>query len=112
MSASTENLASLGDRTGSDEPLLQVRDLSVRFRTEDGRLAAVDGVSFDAHAGELLAVVGESGCGKSVTAMALSGLLPGSATVTGSVRVDGGELVGAGAATLRQARGGKIAYIF
>jgi peptide/nickel transport system ATP-binding protein len=94
------------------EPLLQVRDLSVRFRTEDGTLSAVDGVSFDAHAGELLAVVGESGCGKSVTAMALSGLLPGSATVTGSVRLGGVELVGADVATLRGARGGKIAYIF
>jgi len=71
------------DESTAGEPLLQVRDLSVRFRTEDGTLSAVDGVSFDARAGELLAVVGESGCGKSVTATALSGLLPGSATVTG-----------------------------
>jgi peptide/nickel transport system ATP-binding protein len=94
------------------EPLLQVRDLSVRFRTEDGPLSAVDGVSFDAHGGELLAVVGESGCGKSVTAMALSGLLPRSATVTGSVRLGGVELVGAEPATLRAARGREIAYIF
>ena len=52
------------------------------------------GVSFDARAGELLAVVGESGCGKSVAAMALSGLLPRNARVTGSVRLDGAELVG------------------
>jgi oligopeptide/dipeptide ABC transporter ATP-binding protein len=112
MSTSTENLATLGGRPGADEPLLQVRDLSVRFRTEDGRLSAVDGVSFDAHAGELLAVVGESGCGKSVTAMALSGLLPRSATVTGSVKLGGVELVGADPGTLRRARGGQIAYIF
>src|SRR3954471_3217274 len=112
MSTSTENLATLGGRPGAGEPLLQVRDLSVRFRTEDGRLSAVDGVSFDAHAGELLAVVGESGCGKSVTAMALSGLLPRSATVTGSVKLGGVELVGADAGTLRRARGGQIAYIF
>ena len=112
MSTSTENLPTLGGRTGGEEPLLQVRDLSVRFRTEDGRLSAVDGVSFDAHAGELLAVVGESGCGKSVTAMALSGLLPRSATVTGSVKLGGVELVGADSGTLRRARGGQIAYIF
>jgi peptide/nickel transport system ATP-binding protein len=112
VSASIENLTGVHGRPATDEPLLRVRDLSVRFRTEDGRLSAVDGVSFDAHAGELLAVVGESGCGKSVTAMALSGLLPRSATVTGSVRLGGVELVGADTATLRRARGGEIAYIF
>jgi peptide/nickel transport system ATP-binding protein len=113
VSASTSSdLTTAADGALAGGPLLQVRDLSVRFRTEDGRLSAVDGVSFDAHAGELLAIVGESGCGKSVTAMALSGLLPGSATVTGSVRLDGVELVGADATTLRRARGGKIAYIF
>jgi peptide/nickel transport system ATP-binding protein len=96
----------------SGEPLLQVRDLTVGFRTEDGRISAVDQVSFDARAGELLAVVGESGCGKSVAAMALSGLLPRNATVTGSVRLDGAELVGASAEQLRAVRGKEIAYIF
>jgi peptide/nickel transport system ATP-binding protein len=98
--------------TGADQPLLQVRDLTVSFRTEDGTVHAVDEVSFDARAGELLAVVGESGCGKSVMATALSGLLPASATVTGSVRLRGEELVGAPAAELRRARGRRIAYIF
>jgi peptide/nickel transport system ATP-binding protein len=96
----------------SDEPLLQVRDLTVGFRTEDGRVSAVDQVSFDARAGELLAVVGESGCGKSVAATALSGLLPHNATVTGSVRLDGVELVGASPDQLRAVRGKEIAYIF
>ncbi len=96
----------------ADQPLLQVRDLSVSFRTEDGAIHAVDGVSFDARAGELLAVVGESGCGKSVMATALSGLLPRSATVNGSVLLRGEELVGAPAAQLRQVRGRRIAYIF
>jgi peptide/nickel transport system ATP-binding protein len=95
-----------------DRPLLDVRDLSVRFRTEGGQVSAVDGVSFDARAGELLAVVGESGCGKSVAAMALSGLLPRSATVTGSVVLDDIELVGAPDATLRAIRGRDIAYVF
>jgi peptide/nickel transport system ATP-binding protein len=94
------------------EPLLQVRDLTVGFRTEDGRVSAVDQVSFDARAGELLAVVGESGCGKSVAAMALSGLLPRNATVTGSVLLDNKELVGASADALRAVRGKDIAYIF
>jgi peptide/nickel transport system ATP-binding protein len=97
-------------RTG--EPLLQVSDLSVRFRTEDGTVSAVDQVSFEARAGELLAVVGESGCGKSVMSMALSGLLPSNARVTGSVQLDGMELVGAPDERLRSLRGKEIAYIF
>jgi peptide/nickel transport system ATP-binding protein len=94
------------------EALLQVHDLAVEFRTEDGNVSAVDRISFDARAGELLAIVGESGCGKSVAAMALSGLLPRNARVTGSVRLDGAELVGASDATLRSVRGKDIAYIF
>jgi peptide/nickel transport system ATP-binding protein len=97
---------------GSGDALLRVRDLTVGFRTEDGRVSAVDEVSFDAHAGELLAVVGESGCGKSVMAMALSGLLPRNASVTGSVRLDGEELVGASPDQLRGLRGKDIAYVF
>jgi peptide/nickel transport system ATP-binding protein len=101
-----------GPAAADDQPLLQVRDLAVSFRTEDGRIHAVDDVSFDARGGELLAVVGESGCGKSVMATALSGLLPTSATVTGSVRLGGEELVGAPAAQLRRARGKRIGYVF
>ena len=62
--------------------------------------------------GEIVGIVGESGCGKSVTAMSLAGLLPRSANVTGSVRLQGEELVGASAARLRAARGKDIAYIF
>ena len=98
--------------TEPGEALLQVRDLSVEFGVEGGKVSAVAGVSFDACAGELLAIVGESGCGKSVTAMALSGLLPRNARVSGSVRLDGAELVGASDATLRSVRGKDIAYIF
>ena len=97
---------------GSGTPLLQVRDLSVDFRTEDGHVCAVDQVTLEARAGELLAVVGESGCGKSVMAMALSGLLPRNATVTGSVELAGHQLVGASASDLRRVRGSRIAYIF
>src|ERR1700749_4912138 len=97
---------------GSGSPLLQVRDLSVDFRTEDGHVCAVDQVSLDARAGELLAVVGESGCGKSGMAMSLSGLLPRNATVTGSVELAGQQLVGASTADLRRVRGSRVAHIF
>ena len=112
MNAASSDLTELRDEVRPGDPLLQVRELSVCFRTEDGPLSAVDDVSFDARAGELLAVVGESGCGKSVTAMAVTGLLPGSATVTGSVLLGGEELVGADKTTLRRVRGREIAYIF
>src|ERR1700709_573137 len=91
------------------EPLLQVRDLTVGFRTEDGPVSAVDHVSFDARAGELLAVVGEAGCGQRVAAMARTGLLPRNATVTGSVQLGGVELVGASEDRLRTVRGKEIA---
>ena len=73
-------------------PLLAVDGLTVRFRTEDGPVLAVDEASFDVRAGEVVALVGESGCGKSVTAMALTRLLPRTATITGSVRLEGESL--------------------
>jgi peptide/nickel transport system ATP-binding protein len=93
-------------------PVLSVRELSVSFRTEDGAVSAVDQVSLDVAPGEIVALVGESGCGKSVTAMSLAGLLPGSATVEGSVVLDGVELVGAPERVLRRVRGKEIAYVF
>ncbi|TCN35827.1 peptide/nickel transport system ATP-binding protein [Kribbella orskensis] len=96
----------------SSGPVLKVTDLSVTFRTEDGPLSAVDRVSLEVGDGEVLAVVGESGCGKSVTAMSLAGLLPRSATVEGSVQLDGVELIGADKRTLRSIRGREVAYIF
>ncbi len=92
--------------------LLSVRELTVRFRTEDGPVLAVDQASFDVAPREVLALVGESGCGKSVTAMALTGLLPPNATVTGEVTLDGTSLLGLGEASLRDIRGRDIAYIF
>ena len=61
--------------TPDDAPLLRIRDLRVRFRTGAGFVEAVNGVSYDIEKGETVAVVGESGCGKSVTAMAILGLL-------------------------------------
>ncbi|GIF63855.1 ABC transporter ATP-binding protein [Asanoa ishikariensis] len=92
--------------------ILEVADLSVSFVTESGNVSAVDHVSLDLAPGEIVGVVGESGCGKSVTAMSLAGLLPRSARVTGSVRLRGTELIGAPETSLRRVRGKEIAYIF
>ena len=109
--AGTAGSAAAGSRSVG-EPVLEVRGLTVSFRTEDGPLSAVDRVDFEVADREVLAVVGESGCGKSVTAMSLAGLLPRTATVDGSVRLAGRELVGADKKTLRSIRGREIAYIF
>jgi oligopeptide/dipeptide ABC transporter ATP-binding protein len=93
-------------------PVLEVEDLCVTFRTESGTVSAVDHVRLSLGEGEIVGVVGESGCGKSVTAMSLAGLLPASAEVTGSVRLRGRDLVGAPEPVLRKVRGQEIAYIF
>jgi peptide/nickel transport system ATP-binding protein len=97
----------------SDAPLLSVRDVTVRFDTDDGAVHAVDRVSFDLARGEVLAIVGESGCGKSVTTMSLLGLLPPTASVEGSARFNGGvELIGASEGELRRIRGREISFVF
>ncbi|WP_018335263.1 ABC transporter ATP-binding protein [Actinomycetospora chiangmaiensis] len=92
--------------------LLEVDGLSVTFPSEDGEVHAVRDVSFTVEPGEVLGVVGESGSGKSVSLMAVPRLLPATARVTGSVRFDGTELVGAKSETLRGLRGSEIAMIF
>ncbi|MEU0597161.1 ABC transporter ATP-binding protein [Streptomyces sp. NPDC006393] len=86
--------------------------MTVSFRSDTRTVHAVDRVSYDLARGEVLAVVGESGCGKSVTSMAVMGLLPPSATVSGSVRLGGRELVGASDKVLQRIRGRDIAMIF
>jgi len=93
-------------------PVLDVRGLSVSFTTESGTVSAVDNVDLTLAPGEIVGIVGESGCGKSVTAMSLAGLLPRSARVSGSARLQGTELIGAPESVLRAARGQSIAYIF
>jgi peptide/nickel transport system ATP-binding protein/oligopeptide transport system ATP-binding protein len=95
------------------ERLLEVRDLRVSFATEEGVVQAVDGVSFDLDSGEVLAVVGESGCGKSVTAMTLMGLTRSpNARFEGTAEYKSTELIGATDDKLRQVRGAEIAMIF
>jgi microcin C transport system ATP-binding protein len=95
------------------EPLLQVRDLAVSFRSEGREVQAVRGVSFDLAKGETLALVGESGSGKSSVAMALLQLLPYPTAFhpSGSIRFEGQELLGAGERAMQRVRGGKIALI-
>jgi oligopeptide transport system ATP-binding protein len=96
-----------------NEPLLSVDDLEVRFWTSRGIIHAVNGVSFDIAPGETLGIVGESGCGKSVTSLAILGILPRAGRVTaGSVRYQGRDLVGLSDDELRTIRGKEIAMIF
>ena len=94
------------------EPVLSVKDLHVSFPTEDGVVQAVRGVSFDIAQHELMGIVGESGSGKSVTFLAVMGLLPKSARISGSIRVAGEELVGRPNKEIRKVRGKKVAMIF
>jgi peptide/nickel transport system ATP-binding protein len=95
------------------EPLLSVQDLQVDFTLDDRRVRAVDGVSFDLGPGEVLAVVGESGCGKSVTALSIMRLVPEPpGKVTGAVRFGGRDLLRVSEREMREIRGGQIAMIF
>jgi peptide/nickel transport system ATP-binding protein len=93
-------------------PLLDVADLSVRFRTDRGPVHAVDRLSFTLDEREVLGLVGESGCGKSVTALSLLRLLPPSATISGSARFEGVDLLRVPNARLRRIRGKEISFVF
>ena len=96
-----------------EAPLLSVQDLRVHFWTGGGTVHAVNGISFDIGPGETLGIVGESGCGKSVTALALLGLLPRAGRVrSGSARFDGRDLLRLSQRALRRVRGRQIAMIF
>jgi peptide/nickel transport system ATP-binding protein len=96
----------------SAAPLLEVADLSVRFDTDAGIVHAVDKMSFTLAEREVLGIVGESGCGKSVTAMSLLRLLPPTASISGRARFDGDDLLGASSRRLRRIRGNEIAFVF
>ena len=98
----------------SPRPFLEVKDLNVRFETDDGIVQAVSGSTFSLEKGKTLGIVGESGSGKSVTSLALLGLhrTRSNAKVTGEIWLDDQELVTATDEDVRQLRGGKIAMIF
>jgi len=93
--------------------LLEVKNLRTLFATDDGEFAAVDGISFSVDAGKTLAIVGESGCGKSVTSLSIMGLVPPPGRIAeGSIRFDGRELMGLPASEMQALRGNAIAMIF
>ncbi|MGD2046291.1 MAG: ABC transporter ATP-binding protein [Gemmatimonadota bacterium] len=97
------------------ETLLSVRDLRTWFFTDQGVAKAVDGISFDIHPGETLGIVGESGCGKTVTSLSVLGLLPqppARIMEGSSVKLRGEELIGSGARRMRALRGNEISMIF
>jgi peptide/nickel transport system ATP-binding protein len=103
----------MGAHDESRGPVLAVDRLRVTFRTRDSVIRAVDGLSFDVAAGEILGVVGESGCGKSVTALSVMGLVPDPpGHMAGSIRLAGRELVGLAEAGMRRLRGNVVSMVF
>lgn len=97
---------------GLSGPLLSIDHLGVRFPTDDGVVNAVRDLSFTLDAGEVLGVVGESGSGKSVSSMAIMGLLPKTAQITGSINYRGRELIGLDVGEARKIRGNSVSMIF
>lgn len=95
-------------------PLLEVRDLRTHFKTQDGVVKAVDGVSFHVNRGETLGIVGESGCGKSVTSLSIMRLIPSppGKIVSGQLLFDGEDLIQLSEEEMRKIRGNRIAMIF
>ncbi|OPE53664.1 ATP-binding cassette domain-containing protein, partial [Mycolicibacterium diernhoferi] len=91
--------------------LLEVRDLRVEFPTDTETVAAVRGLNYHVDSGEVVALVGESGAGKSAGAMAVVGLLPEFADVSGSVRLQGDELIGLPDARMSRIRGTRIGTV-
>ena len=95
-------------------PLLQVKNLKTYFHTEDGVVKAVDGISYSLEAGETMGLVGESGCGKTVSALSLMRLIPEppGEIVEGEVLLEGEDLLKLGKDRMRQRRGKDIAMVF
>jgi len=97
-----------------DEPLLQVSELSTHFRSSEGVFKAVDGISFTVDRGEVVGIVGESGCGKSVTSLSIMRLVPSppGEIAGGEIRFEGEDLLKKPSAEMRKVRGKKISMIF
>ena len=96
-----------------DRPLLSVRDLRTHLHTDDALVRAVDGVSFDVRRGETFALLGESGCGKSMTALSIMRLLPDAGSIVGgSVELDGSDLLQLPESQMRDVRGRRVGMIF
>jgi len=95
-----------------NDPVLSIRDLRVSFRTPNGPVQAVRGIDLDVGAGELVGIVGESGSGKSVSFLGVMGLLPRTATITGSATVGGTQLIGAKSSVMRSVRGKRVSMVF
>src|SRR5687768_2163350 len=95
-------------------PLLEVQNLRTHFYTRDGIVRAVDGVSFSVNAGETLAIVGESGCGKSVTSLSILRLIasPPGRIVEGRILLGGRDLIGLTEREMRDIRGNEISMVF
>jgi oligopeptide/dipeptide ABC transporter ATP-binding protein len=96
----------------ADAPLLEVSDLHVRFRARGGAVHAVQGISLTIEPGQTVAIIGESGSGKTVSAYAMMGLLPRTAQVTGSIRFRGTQIVGLDERALQEHRGRNVAMVF
>ncbi|QAY74956.1 ABC transporter ATP-binding protein [Agromyces protaetiae] len=98
--------------TGGERPLLEIKDLKVNFKTQDGEVTAVDGVNITLYRGQSLAIVGESGSGKSTTAHAIINLLPGSGYIAGGqILLDGQDLTTASKREMESIRGRKIGFV-
>lgn len=94
------------------EPIIDIEDLQIMFTSNGRSLTVIDNVSFSVKKGETLGIVGESGCGKSVTSLSIMNLLPPNAIYKGSIKLKGNELVGASKKKIRSIRGKEIAMIF
>jgi len=112
MSADRSTTTSTATTTTVDAPILRVRDLHVRFPTPRGLVHAVRGVDLELRRGEVLGIVGESGSGKSVTSMAILGLLPDTTQVSGSIELEGDQLLGRSDKQMSRLRGAKVAMVF
>ena len=104
--------ATVDPETAAKELLVQVHQLAITFYTPRGTVRAVREASFEVRRGEVLGLVGESGCGKSTTAFAIMGYLPGTATVDGTILFEGKDVARMGAYELRELRGNRMAMVY